>query len=649
MTLLLHNTFRTTLCIIGAFLLCVSHAIATPHEAIKLTSEVNSLSIGKSIFYFEDADKSLSVEDVTAVSFQKKFQRSGQDRPNFGYSNSAFWVKIPLVREGGANDWRLELTYASLDYVDFFQKDDSNRWKRITVGDMVSFHERPIAYRYFIFPLDLPENKPTSIYLRIRTEGSNAFPLNIRRSEQVFQSQVKKEVYYGIFYGLMMVMMVYNLFIYFSLKDLNYLYYSCGIFFAVLYVATLHCHTYQYLWGSYPKFQNNIHLLSVFGWAIMAVLFTVQFLGIKKYTPLLRKYYLVLASLGALCILSIPFLSYSLLIKLGTLLVMIVCVSVIIGCVYYIFQGHRTAYFFTLAWTAYLIGNIVMAMRALGVLPDTLLTEHSPEIGASLEVVLISFALAERYKILRKEKKQVEERNREILQQANEELEVKVQERTKELQKKQKEVLAQNEELQQQQEEITTHRDYIEKKNSELEKQQDKLVEAYQNITILAEIGQAITATLDLEAIVRNTYQHVNQLMDASGFGIGLCRGSEILFKGYIEKGEQLPTHCIEANAEANLASWCVENQKEVFINDITLEYQNYLPSSPKASAGEIPMSILYLPLTVEQKVVGVITGTEFFQKCVYEERFGLFEKFGQLHFHCCSQCRELSGSTEIA
>ncbi len=600
---------------------------------IQLGDDVSTLSIGKNLRYFTDSTQ--SKYDILAVSdsaFDSRFVQSDESRLNFGFSDNAYWLKFTLSNNSIYDDWELEISYASLDYVDLYQQDYEGNWQSVKIGDRVEMSKRPVKFRHFIFPLNLTQKETKTYFVRVKTEGSTAIPITISRSAEVFQSQTGWELYYGIFYGLMLVMMIYNLFIYSSLRDYNYLLYSITIFFAVLYVSTLHGHTFQYLWGEYPAFQNQVHLFSIFGWMISILAFSISFLRIRKRAIKLYYYYLALIVVFVLSILAIPFSSYSMLIRFGSFMVLIVSLSVIGGGLHFASEGKKTAQFFVIAWTMYMIGNTIMALRAMGILPDNKFTGHALEIGAAMEVILISLALAERYKKIRQQKNVAESEAKRLLEQSNKELESKVFERTKELELQKEEVLTNNEELRQQQEEVSAQRDYIGLKNREMSKQKDKLEKAYMNVKILTEIGQKLTSLLDLTSIVEQTYGSVNRLMDASGFGIGVLDEDKkkIMFKGYMEKGEVLPTHFSEYNPERDLSSWCIERNAEILITDVYQDYEKYIQTQDIQSIeGDLPLSLIYLPLKVKGEMLGVITVQSFTKDAYTPEDVTILRSLG--------------------
>jgi DNA-binding CsgD family transcriptional regulator len=130
-----------------------------------------------------------------------------------------------------------------------------------------------------------------------------------------------------------------------------------------------------------------------------------------------------------------------------------------------------------------------------------------------------------------------------------------------------------------------------------------------QQIKMLSEIGDLITPLLSLQQVIALTYTHVNQLMDAHQFSVGLFDENDltITFKGIIENGKPIPDLVIDASLPDRLAPWCVLNNAEIFINDMEVDYRKYVSRIPKSFDGFSPMAALYVPLRLHDKVVGLM------------------------------------------
>ncbi len=130
-----------------------------------------------------------------------------------------------------------------------------------------------------------------------------------------------------------------------------------------------------------------------------------------------------------------------------------------------------------------------------------------------------------------------------------------------------------------------------------------------EQIRLLSEIGDLITSDLSLEEVIAAIYAGVNQLMDAYQFAVGLYNEKEgtILFKGMIENSQQLPDVVVDVFEDNRFAPWCILNESEIFINDLDIEYSKYVKKIPYPRAGSPPNAALYVPLRMNNKVVGLI------------------------------------------
>ena len=131
-----------------------------------------------------------------------------------------------------------------------------------------------------------------------------------------------------------------------------------------------------------------------------------------------------------------------------------------------------------------------------------------------------------------------------------------------------------------------------------------------EQLRILNDVADLITPELSLEDITATIYLNVNHLIDAFQFAVGIYNEKEevISYKGMIEDGKRIPDFSVDAFADNRFASWCIRNDKEIFMNDIESEYGKYLKYKPIPLAGSDPKAALYVPLKLHNKVVGLIT-----------------------------------------
>jgi len=161
----------------------------------------------------------------------------------------------------------------------------------------------------------------------------------------------------------------------------------------------------------------------------------------------------------------------------------------------------------------------------------------------------------------------------------------------------------------------------IDTKASELAVQKENLEQSYSNVELLGDIGRKITSSLSVETIIGTVYDNVNSLMDASVFGIGIYHDDtkRIEFPATYENGRALPAYSNSIYDENRFAGLCFISGKEIIMGNLQTEYSNYLQNMPVPSQGDQPISLIYLPLKVKEKMQGVIT-VQSFQKNAFSD-----------------------------
>ena len=463
--------------------------ISAQQKVATIDENTEEISLGRLFIYQEDKKKEITIDNVEKGVHLTSFLPSDRKDFNFGFTASAYWFKFQIKDNSTLHkQYFLELDYPPMDKIEFFYKDDTDAWKTRTFGDFRPFAERSVLYKTNLIPIQHKNAETQTYYIKITTEGSLQFTPTLYSSEKLSSHIALSEILIGIWYGGFLVMFLYNIFIYFTLRDISYLYYCIFIVvYSVGVQATIQGHAFQYLWGNAIWWASEVMVIGIFASMVLAMLFTLNFLYTKKFAPFAHKLlwgYIIVCTIGTFACFVIP---YSLAISLGTLGLLVLCVILMYSGVSTYRSGNRAALFFTIAWSCFFVGVVVQVFVARNILPSEGLLKFSSAIGSFLEVIFLSIALADKIRIFRVEKEKaqlqvvasVKENERIILDQ-NQNLESKVQERTQELQQKQEEIMSQNEELQQNQEEILAQREFIETKNKELMEVNDQVGQSIQ-------------------------------------------------------------------------------------------------------------------------------------------------------------------------
>ncbi|PIY10986.1 MAG: serine/threonine protein phosphatase [Flexibacter sp. CG_4_10_14_3_um_filter_32_15] len=429
-------------------------------QTIVLEGEKEVSSLGSSLSYFTDSEnKGYSIEDINNVSFDKNWTKNPSEHLNLGYLSVPVWLKVTFSNKSQIDDWQFILDMPFTDSIDFYQKNNEGLIKHTQTGWIFPYHSRgEIKNNGFAFPLDISPNEEVICYLRIRSNYPVLLPIYILTKEQTHQDSKDSHIGYGIYFGILLIMMLYNLVIFLIIRDINYLYYVLTIIFTFLTFAGVSGYLFKYI---YPDFaEANVYLIraAMIGTVITTAIFTIQFLELKKYSIWLFRYFLFIIVLAVLAFI-INYTGWT-----GTVnaITKLQAFSLLATGIYCWYKENKFARFFVLAWASYLIGGLMITLRNSGTLPINFWTNHGAEIGSALEVALISIALADRYRTIRKEKDIATKKALNIEKESKEQLEVKVKERTQKLNES-------NEELAQINEELSITIETVEKQKSEIQ------------------------------------------------------------------------------------------------------------------------------------------------------------------------------------
>lgn len=225
--------------------------------AVDFDSATRYLPLGQVMQVFEDRDGSASITQVSSPAFASRFRQHHEDVLNAGYSTSVFWLKIDLRNispsTAPSRQWLLELAYPPLDHLDLYLPDGHGSYRLVQrTGDALPYVSRQIRQNNYLFELPLNPGQATTAYLRLQSQGSIQAPVALWSTEAYMEEQPTRLYVLGMIYGVLLVMLVYNLFIYLSVRDVSYLYYILYIASFGLYQVSVNGAGVAYFWPDSP-------------------------------------------------------------------------------------------------------------------------------------------------------------------------------------------------------------------------------------------------------------------------------------------------------------------------------------------------------------------------------------------------------------
>lgn len=378
-----------------------SRWLAIPTLATELTDH-------GSLFYLEDPLNQLTLPYI--LDNNLSFKPYPAESFNQGWTRSAYWLKLPIDASIALHKrWLLEVNYPLLDTIDFVVLDrNGNIIDNAPMGDLKPFNEREFLHRNFVLSLDFTQHDKQVVYIHVRTSSSLQVPISLWEINTFVEKRSAEQYGLGFYYGMMLVIFFYNLFLWMIIRDINYLTYIGYVAaFSLLQLATSGL-GYQYLWTNSPWIQQVAVPLSIGLVGIFGASFAKGFLQTRVYHRPSDLVLRVCIFLSALVCFGALVLDIETIMTLGQLVVLIFLASIFYASVTTLLKGHRQARFFLAAWLSLIVGGTITIGMMMGHFPNNFWTTHASKIGSSLEIILLSFALADRIKVLERAKNEAE-------------------------------------------------------------------------------------------------------------------------------------------------------------------------------------------------------------------------------------------------
>ena len=354
-----------------------------------------SISLNDAVAYLEDPAGTLTIDAIRTGEASDRFQRfEGGDTPNFGLSDSAWWFRLRLQAPAAESlSYWLELGYFGLVDVRFYAPGQPV----MATGYNQPVTQRPRVHRHFVFPVELSVDQPRTFYLRVASNGSVTVPLRLWTPSAFDLSDTIRIAGLMAYFGVLLGLLIYNLFLYVSLRERQYGIYCVFLVFVGL-AMLVHNGFRSYLLLLWPGWPDTLGTNSLFSMAgLFAVWFLRDFLETRQAQPIIDRWLLglmaIFLGIALLPVVDAPVRVGSVSISIagaltGPILLWVTLRSWLRG-----FSGAR---YLMLAWAVLLVAATVQALRNFAIIPTNVVTGNLLQIGSLLEMLLLSFALADR-------------------------------------------------------------------------------------------------------------------------------------------------------------------------------------------------------------------------------------------------------------
>ncbi|TBW49848.1 response regulator [Marinobacter halodurans] len=396
-------------------MIIVALALLAPHAAVaaqpachevpvQVAPGQDQVNLASCLWYLEDPGAELSLEEVRQRDQAGDFRKHDGGILNFGYTESAYWARFDLNYTGDMPVERiLELSLPLVDHVAVHIYRDGTLADERGLGYTADWADRELLVPNPVFKLALHPDEKVRVYLRVKTANTFRLPLTLWSPDAYVEKVAVDETIQGIFLGSILAILAYNLFVAVSVRERSNVYYVLYLVFATLFIATEQVHGLQ-LFDHRPWFLNKdlLHYQILLTW-FFGIQMARELLELPQRAPELDTTMRVCLGGVVLTFFLSLFMPYHIAMEwtvIGSISLSIVMILVSYWAWRHFNPAART-YFF--AWTCTLAGVGLYALTVMGYFPLNYITGHSPQIGLTAQVILFSFALADRIKLIQAE------------------------------------------------------------------------------------------------------------------------------------------------------------------------------------------------------------------------------------------------------
>lgn len=412
-------------------------------EVIAVGKKMPYTSIGRSISYLEDKTSTLSLPQVINADRNGAFTAGDREVLNFGNTASAYWLKLSYTRPTSAGAY-LVIDIGNIEDIQYYYSLEPGKYHRIRTGSLAPAPSEVTVTNRFIF--NLPDGPYVAgnetVYVRVKSDNILLVPIKIVTADQLLTGMDSTDRFEAITIGILMALFLFNVSVYIKSKDLAYFFYSIRILALFCYLI-FYFRGYGYLLGDTFRYFINGRPHIFMGISILAALaFSYKFLNIRDTLPPAIR---VLQFLGLAWLVLILTSAFGLKSLSSDMVQALAPVTIFVlwgtGLITYI-SGYRPALYYTIAWSFISLTTIGLVFCLAGILPYNESSFHFVPLGFIFELLLLSLALGDRVREIKRsrlqvqaDKLKVQQENLYLISSQNERLEKIVESRTRTLKK----------------------------------------------------------------------------------------------------------------------------------------------------------------------------------------------------------------------
>lgn len=202
---------------------------------------------------------------------------------SLGFQSEHVYLKIKATNQTTVNKLILDLGNPHLDFIRVFEEGNPDPIKE--GGDFIAHSHWDAFSKSIAFDLSWPVGETKTLILETKSSSNISYLIRFYSKETFYLKENLENTILGFFYGTIFIMVIYNLFIYFILKEKAYITYSISIFCNLMLQMYLNGILNQVFTLDHPEIHNRIGSIIVTCSAITGWTFAQQTLNLRDFNP----------------------------------------------------------------------------------------------------------------------------------------------------------------------------------------------------------------------------------------------------------------------------------------------------------------------------------------------------------------------------
>jgi len=361
--------------------------------------------LGNHLEIFRDSSGELTIKDVSSNAFRGQFFFSQVETPNFGYQDVPYWVRFRVQNQSESRtDWILVLGFRNMHYMDLYIPEDENQAYSVIQSGVLSARQGPnVSHKELSFNLEIPPGLEQTYYIRFQSKATMTLPLILMSAEAYSRYVMMDELFSGAFYGILLIMILYNIILYVLIKEKVYLHLALFSLSAFAFFIFFHATIFQILPKTPPELSTQIMPI-LFGFFILTlVMFVDSFLELRKTHPKIHLIAKILVVGSLITSMASQFLQYQVISTIQIFLIIAILPAILILTLFLACRGDRSAKLLLGSSPIFLIGAVLSGLVRLGAIASNTFSEELIRFGLVWMVAFWSLALADRINSLKME------------------------------------------------------------------------------------------------------------------------------------------------------------------------------------------------------------------------------------------------------